>query len=66
MMVNMSRHCDFIASTVKFIYAETNQENSTTLKVYMLKTHIYIQTFLECNFVLKKKGIFKYLPEYKK
>jgi hypothetical protein len=36
MMINMSRHCDFMASTIKFIYSETSLENSDTIKVVII------------------------------
>ena len=53
MIVNMSRHCDFIASTVKFICAEANEENSNTMKV-SASTKIKIYNFKNDLFQIKE------------
>lgn len=49
MMVNISRHCDFLASTIKFIYSEANQENSNTMKVSVISLKLRHQTKLRNN-----------------
>ena len=57
MMINMSRHCDFIASSVKFICAEANQENSDTMKVIGLDFKLIKKVSMN-----SQKGVLKYLP----
>ena len=57
MMINMSRHCDFIASSVKFICAESNQENSDTMKVIGLDFKLIKKVSMN-----SQKGVLKYLP----